>query len=162
MISVYSMTLMISFLKTLPKFMTTVLCTQLPFHHFYFIYNCISIIKEYTCVDSCKVISVTLMLPFPEVVPVFVTVATLHSYFVSFVCLLLCSFRQQIISTFSVDSYRVYLVTLMISFLLAVPVFITIATVYCYFLIKEWCFVPIGTFVVCYVLQVSNLFIFSA
>jgi len=59
----------------------------------------------------------------------------------------------QILNVFSVDSYRVYMASWTVVYLICVPVYIAIATVYCYTLIGYWCFVAIGTFVFCYYIQ---------
>ncbi|XP_053398618.1 ATP-binding cassette sub-family C member 5-like isoform X2 [Mercenaria mercenaria] len=58
--------------------------------------------------------------------------------------------NSEIINIFSVDSYRVYMATWAVTFLISVPIYLIIGTVYCYTLIGYWCFVSIGTFVVCY------------
>lgn len=63
----------------------------------------------------------------------------------------------QIINIFGVDSYRVYIATWSVGFLLSLPVYIIIGTVYCYVLIGYWCFVSIGTFAVCYLAQVNYI-----
>jgi len=61
----------------------------------------------------------------------------------------------QIINVFSVDSYRVFLATWTGPFLLSLPVFLIISTVYSYILIGYWCFVAIVTFIICYIAQVK-------
>ncbi|WAR00010.1 MRP5-like protein [Mya arenaria] len=60
---------------------------------------------------------------------------------------------SEIINVFSVDSYRVYIASSVCVFLLSVPIYALIGTVYCYYLIGYWCFVSIGTFAVCYLGQ---------
>ncbi|XP_060552552.1 ATP-binding cassette sub-family C member 5-like [Ruditapes philippinarum] len=61
--------------------------------------------------------------------------------------------NAEIINVFSVDSYRVHMATWLSPFLISIPIYLIIATIYCYTLIGFWCFVSIGTFVVCYIAQ---------
>ncbi|KAH3835361.1 hypothetical protein DPMN_108710 [Dreissena polymorpha] len=63
--------------------------------------------------------------------------------------------NSEIINAFSVDSYRVYIATWTTIFIISVPVYLIIGTVYAYTLIGYWCFVSVGTFIVCYMTQVQ-------
>ncbi|KAL4230542.1 Multidrug resistance-associated protein 5 [Mactra antiquata] len=61
--------------------------------------------------------------------------------------------NSEIINVFGVDSYRIYIATWTTGFLLSLPLYVIIGTVYCYILIGYWCFVSVGTFTVCYFAQ---------
>lgn len=61
------------------------------------------------------------------------------------------------ITIFGADAYRVFLNNVTFAYLLALPIYVIIGAIYTYYLLGPWCFVAIGIFVFCYIIQVSYI-----
>ncbi|XP_033742889.1 multidrug resistance-associated protein 5-like isoform X2 [Pecten maximus] len=61
---------------------------------------------------------------------------------------------SQMITIFGADARRLHVNCATLAFLMAVPVYIIIASVYSFYLIGPWCFIALGLFIFCYQLQV--------
>ncbi|XP_060080895.1 ATP-binding cassette sub-family C member 5-like [Ylistrum balloti] len=70
---------------------------------------------------------------------------------------------SQVITIFGTDALRLHINCVTLAFLLAVPVYIIIATIYSYYLIGPWCVIALSVFIFCYQVQarlnvmISNL-----
>ncbi|XP_033742886.1 multidrug resistance-associated protein 5-like [Pecten maximus] len=70
---------------------------------------------------------------------------------------------SQVITIFGADALRLHINSVTLAFLLAIPFYIIIATIYSYYLIGPWCFIALGVFIFCYQVQarlnvmISNL-----
>ncbi|XP_069129777.1 ATP-binding cassette sub-family C member 5-like isoform X2 [Argopecten irradians] len=60
---------------------------------------------------------------------------------------------SEIVTIFGADSMRVFINCISFVYLLALPVYVIIGTAYAYYLIGYWCFIALGTFLLCYQLQ---------
>lgn len=77
-------------------------------------------------------------------------------YLIEYEPLLIClSFILQIITLFSSDSFRVYANCVMFVYIMAVPVYFLIGTIYIYTLMGIWCLASVGVFIIFYLVQVS-------
>ena len=66
-------------------------------------------------------------------------------------------FSFQIINIFSMDSHRMFMASLSITFIFSVPIFVVGGSVYCHYLIGPWCFVAIGVWIITYLVMVNIL-----
>ncbi|XP_069129780.1 ATP-binding cassette sub-family C member 5-like [Argopecten irradians] len=70
---------------------------------------------------------------------------------------------SQVITIYGSDALRLHINCVTLAFLLAIPFYIIIATIYSYYLIGPWCFIALGVFIFCYQIQarlnvmISNL-----
>ncbi|OWF39710.1 multidrug resistance-associated protein 5-like [Mizuhopecten yessoensis] len=60
---------------------------------------------------------------------------------------------SEIVTIFGADSMRVFINCISFVYLLALPVYVIIGTAYAYYLIGYWCFIALGSFLICYQLQ---------
>lgn len=60
---------------------------------------------------------------------------------------------SEMITIFGADAYRVFLNNVTFAYLLALPIYVVIGAIYTYYLLGPWCFVAIGIFVFCYIIQ---------
>ncbi|XP_048775785.2 ATP-binding cassette sub-family C member 5-like [Ostrea edulis] len=60
---------------------------------------------------------------------------------------------SEMITIFGADAYRVYLNNVTFAYLLALPIYVIIGSIYTYYLLGPWCFIAIGIFVFCYIVQ---------
>ncbi|XP_021375726.1 multidrug resistance-associated protein 5-like [Mizuhopecten yessoensis] len=68
---------------------------------------------------------------------------------------------SEIITIFGSDALRVFMNTLLFVYLLAMPIYLIIGTVYIYYLIGLWCFVTFATFIVLFAIQAFLIEIIS-
>ncbi|XP_069129781.1 ATP-binding cassette sub-family C member 5-like [Argopecten irradians] len=67
---------------------------------------------------------------------------------------------SQMIIIFGADSRRLHINCATLGFLMAVPIYIIIASIYSFYLIGPWCFIALGLFILCYQIQTKlNLII---
>ncbi|XP_021375724.1 multidrug resistance-associated protein 5-like [Mizuhopecten yessoensis] len=64
---------------------------------------------------------------------------------------------SEIITIFGSDALRVFMNTLMFVYLIAMPIYLIIGTVYIYYLIGLWCFVAFAIFIVIFAIQVRKM-----
>ncbi|OWF39711.1 multidrug resistance-associated protein 5-like [Mizuhopecten yessoensis] len=70
---------------------------------------------------------------------------------------------SQVITIFGADALRLHINCVTLAFLIAVPFYLVIGTIYSYYLIGPWCFIALGVFIFCYQVQarlnvmISNL-----
>ncbi|OWF39707.1 Multidrug resistance-associated protein 9 [Mizuhopecten yessoensis] len=64
---------------------------------------------------------------------------------------------SEIITIFGSDALRVFMNTLLFVYLLAMPIYLIIGTVYIYYLIGLWCFVTFATFIVLFAIQIRKM-----
>ncbi|KAK3100459.1 hypothetical protein FSP39_020430 [Pinctada imbricata] len=62
---------------------------------------------------------------------------------------------SEMVTLFGADAYRVYLNCVTFVYLLSLPVYLAIGITYTFILIGPWCFIAIGVFITCYLLQAS-------
>ncbi|XP_078324316.1 ATP-binding cassette sub-family C member 5-like [Crassostrea virginica] len=60
---------------------------------------------------------------------------------------------SELITIFGADAYRVNTNNATFAYLLALPIYVVIGAIYTYYLLGLWCFVALGIFVFCYIIQ---------
>ncbi|OWF39706.1 Multidrug resistance-associated protein 5 [Mizuhopecten yessoensis] len=64
---------------------------------------------------------------------------------------------SEIITIFASDTLRLLMNTIMVVYLLAMPIYLIIGTVYIYYLIGLWCFVAFAIFIVIFAIQIRKM-----
>ncbi|CAG2238211.1 ABCC5 [Mytilus edulis] len=63
----------------------------------------------------------------------------------------------EVINIFGGDAIRVYVNCVTFVYILALPIYMIIGAGYTYYLLGPWCFIAMGIFVLCYILQVRKM-----
>ncbi|XP_060065902.1 ATP-binding cassette sub-family C member 5-like [Ylistrum balloti] len=64
---------------------------------------------------------------------------------------------SEVVTIFGSDSLRVYMNCQLFVYVLAMPVFLVVGTVYIYYLIGLWCFITFATFIVFFIIQIRKM-----